>query len=138
MRLIPFTVTIPSDQQDRHLASKLQQELAGILNWAIEGCLLWRQEGLEVPSAVKAATDGYRREMDQLGRFLEECCVQEPSAAVRASDLYQAYHKWSQDNAEEPLTQTGFGGELRRRGFEKKRDSRGYRYLGLRLSVQNG
>ena len=82
---------------------------------------------------MKVATDVYRNEMDQLGRFLEECSVQEPAAEVRASELYQVYQEWCQANGDEPLSGTAFGREFRRRGFAKKRDSRGHRYLGLIL-----
>ena len=39
IRLIPFTVTIPRDRQDTMLADKLKAELAGILAWAVQGCL---------------------------------------------------------------------------------------------------
>ena len=31
--------------------SALRQELPGILNWAIEGCLLWQAEGLNAPAS---------------------------------------------------------------------------------------
>ena len=136
IRLIPFEVTIPESRQDKHLAGKLQDELPGVLNWAIDGCLAWQKEGLGVPPEVKAATEGYRNEMDQVGRFLGECCVQQPAVDVRASELYQAYQAWCEASGEEPLSGTAFGRELGRRGFKKKRDGRGYRYVALGLSPQ--
>ena len=37
VRLVPFTVTIPPDEQDPLLAQKLRAELPGILKWAVEG-----------------------------------------------------------------------------------------------------
>src|SRR6185437_15836956 len=36
IRLVPFTVTIPNDEQDRELPEKLLKELPGILAWAVE------------------------------------------------------------------------------------------------------
>lgn len=39
MRLIPFRVQIEESKVDRQLLSKLGEELPGILNWAIEGCM---------------------------------------------------------------------------------------------------
>ena len=36
----------------------------GILNWALEGCLKWGEEGLGLPPAVREATAEYRTEMD--------------------------------------------------------------------------
>src|SRR5690606_33658354 len=46
VHLVPFTVTIPDDQQDRDLPSKLRGELPGILAWCVRGCLEWQQIGL--------------------------------------------------------------------------------------------
>src|SRR5207249_1644146 len=40
VRLIPFTVTIPDEEQDHDLPTKLETELPGILRWAVEGCRL--------------------------------------------------------------------------------------------------
>ena len=37
IKLIPFTVIIPDDQQDKELLNKLLAELPGILNWALAG-----------------------------------------------------------------------------------------------------
>jgi putative DNA primase/helicase len=45
VRLIPFDVTIPLGEQDDRLPEKLEAERAGILAWAIRGCLAWRRAG---------------------------------------------------------------------------------------------
>lgn len=42
MYLIPFTVTIPEDERDETLTEKLRAEWPGILQWMIDGCLMWR------------------------------------------------------------------------------------------------
>ncbi|MGB6452671.1 MAG: phage/plasmid primase, P4 family, partial [Steroidobacteraceae bacterium] len=38
LRLVPFTVSIPADEQDCDLLKKLEVELPGILHWALAGC----------------------------------------------------------------------------------------------------
>ena len=53
--LIPFTVQIPKEKVDKNLIQKLERELPAILNWAVEGCLLWQKEGLEPPESVQKA-----------------------------------------------------------------------------------
>lgn len=68
IRLIPFTVQIPDDQQDKGLKAALRAELPGVLAWAVAGCLLWQQYGLGAPLEVTHATDQYRRESDTLDR----------------------------------------------------------------------
>ena len=41
---------------------ELREELPGIANWLIEGCMLWRKEGLKPPQIVKKAVNMYRSE----------------------------------------------------------------------------
>ncbi|MDT7972904.1 MAG: phage/plasmid primase, P4 family, partial [Armatimonadota bacterium] len=50
IRLIPFTVTIPPDEQIPDLAEQLKGELLGILNWALEGLRDWLANGLQPPT----------------------------------------------------------------------------------------
>ena len=57
--MIPFTVTIPTEQQDKNLGAKLKKELPGILAWAVEGCKLWQKEGLTPPPTMQAAVQAY-------------------------------------------------------------------------------
>jgi putative DNA primase/helicase len=37
IKLIPFTMRIPEEKQDKHLELKLWEEPSGILNWQLEG-----------------------------------------------------------------------------------------------------
>jgi len=39
IRLMPFAVRIPDDEQDKKLPAKLKVELRGILAWAVRGRL---------------------------------------------------------------------------------------------------
>jgi putative DNA primase/helicase len=123
IHLIPFTVTIPKEEQDKRLLQKLKAELPGILNWALQGCQEWQREGLCEPGKVQEATKEYREEMDPLGSFLNDCCTLSPGVQAPAADLYRAYTKWCQANGEDPLTQHVFGRLLRDRGLTKDRSS---------------
>ncbi len=119
IRLIPFTETIPPEEQDKRLPSKLRLERSGILAWAVEGCSEWQQEGLGAPDEVRKATGQYRSEMDVLGAFLKECCVREGSETARV--LYAAYRLWCDETGERAETQRKFGSQLSERGFERYR-----------------
>jgi putative DNA primase/helicase len=136
VRLIPFTVTIPDDQQDKQLHGKLLAELPGILNWAIEGCLKWQptEGGLMPPTCVAEATAQYRSEMDTVGRFIEEECVTGPREWMSAADLYAEYQVWCTENGEFVESQKRLGTELGRRGFQQHKSAgvRGWRGLSLR------
>jgi putative DNA primase/helicase len=70
--LVVFGVRI--EKEDPDLPAKLLKELSGILNWIIEGALLWQKEGLGRPPEVTEATDEYRRSEDRLGQFFTERC----------------------------------------------------------------
>jgi P4 family phage/plasmid primase-like protien len=129
VHLIPFTVKIPEDEQDPHFREKfLMPELSGILNWAVQGCLDWQRNGLNVPEAVEAATNSYRTEMDVLHHFFNDRCVILRDASVRVSVLYAEYRKWCEANQETILNQRDFSMRVAERGFERNRGAQGYHY----------
>ena len=97
IRLIPFLVQIPKQDRDKQLETKLRAELPGILAWTVRGCLAWqRDDSLGEPAAVVEATQGYRDEMDDVGRFLTEVCLlgDAETYKTQATTLLQAYHRW--------------------------------------------
>lgn len=121
IRVIPFIVTIPVEEQDRTLPAKLKAELSGILAWAVRGCLAWQQEGrLIEPEAVRAATTAYQTEMDTLAAFIEECCLIKAGSQVKAGDLLTAYQRWSGDSK---MTYQKLVRRLTDRGFERGRST---------------
>src|SRR5262249_502237 len=133
IRLIPFTVTIPDDNQDKRLPEKLRSELPGILAWAVQGCLAWQRDGLPTPEEVQVATKEYRDTQDLLGQFLDECCLAgNDNFRCKASALYTAYQSWCERGGEEPSKQRGFGESMTERGF-KREQSNGTWYVGVAL-----
>jgi putative DNA primase/helicase len=130
IRLIPFEETIPESEQDRRLEEKLAKELPGILNWALEGCRMWQQIGEAPPVEVKAAVEQYRRDMDLLGEFLQECCALSPRAEVPFKDLYARYLAWCEKEGEKkPVSKKGFSRSLVERGMRSIKKSGGIHYL---------
>lgn len=134
LRLIPFNVTIPEAERDPKLTEKLRAEMSGILNWALEGCLMWQKNGLKTPPEVMAATTEYRKTQDILAAFLSDCCVIGKYYNVTFSDLYKEYEKWCDDNGEKPLSNRKFSMILDERGLSNHRGTAGARVrYGLRL-----
>ena len=121
IRLVPFTVIIPREKQDRKLLAKLRKELPGILASVVRGCLAWQKQGLGIPAEITAATNSYRKEMDVVGNFLEDCCVLERKSWAAAGKLYAAYEQWCDQNGEELLSQKAFGAQLSKRGLQRVR-----------------
>lgn len=125
--LISFDVVIPDDEQDKDLLKKLEGELEGILNWALEGCLAWQKIGLTPPPEVLRATAKYRSEMDVLAGFIEDYCLEDESLTTTAAQLYTSYIEWCSNSGEKPLSKRGFGLRLKERGFSQSRQSGGTR-----------
>lgn len=121
-KLVPFTYRVPDDKIDKELEAKLLAEAPGILNWLIEGCLAWQQEGLQPPKIVQDATDQYRQEMDQLGAFIADRCIVGPDYRAATGDLYAAFKAWCEVNGERAGTSTWFGRQLTEREFDKVLD----------------
>jgi P4 family phage/plasmid primase-like protien len=98
--LIPFTRIFREEEQDKELMAKFEAELPGILNWAVEGCLLWQRDGLKEPDCLIQSINSYREEMDNVRQFTNECCNIEAGKKCSFSDLYKAYDNWvGRDNA---------------------------------------
>lgn len=131
IRLVPFSVTIPESERDHQLAAKLEAELAGILAWAVQGCLEWQRRGLDPPDAVTDATAGYRREEDVLGDFLDQCCIRDETRYAYAKDLHDAYVEYTGER----ISQKELGTLLRERGFDAIRKGHGGRSAWLGLGV---
>lgn len=131
LRLVPFTVTIPEEKQDKKLKEKLREELPQILRWAVSGCLLWQREGLTPPASVLAATDEYRSDNDTIGLWLEERCECDPSYETKASDLWRSFKNWLEDNDERKVGSKTFYQRMGER-FAVRR-SNGMRYEGVQL-----
>ena len=134
--LIPFRVTIPPEERDQHLSEKLKAEWPGILQWAVEGCLEWRETGLSQPPAVQEATDEYLAAEDTFAAWLEECT--EPAAEwafETSADLFASWKTWADKAGEQAMSRKRFAEILQSRGFPPKKGTggvRGFMNIGLR------
>jgi len=95
--------------------------------------LEWQRHGLGVPDEVKAATEGYREDMDTLRRFIAERCVLEKSARVDGADLWKEYQSWCQENGEFVGTARLLGRRLNEIGIAKGRLAKGNIWIGIGL-----
>lgn len=137
IRKIPFTVTIPDDEQDKDLSEKLKEEFSGILTWAVNGCLLWQQEGLKPPADIVKATSQYKDDMDIIGGFLQEKCILDPTATIQIKELYEAYERWSIENKEKPVGKNTFNSRIADKDCIKERgNSNILQWRGIKLLTE--
>ncbi len=125
LRLIPFTVYIPKEERDKRLREKLRGEFPGILALAVQGCLEWQQAGLQEPQEVISATESYRQDLDVIGRFIEARCIQGENSQESSDTLYRSYCGWCEREVETRLSKRDLGMELKERGFDSGRYTRG-------------
>ena len=134
IRVIPFNHVF--DGSDKDIDVKLSKELPGILNWLIEGCLMWQQEGLEpLPEVIQEASATYQEESDPLSQWIFSCITIDDQKSERAADLYKSYYNWANGEGfsdKEILTQNMFGRRLTTK-FKKVRDTGGLFYIGLSI-----
>jgi len=117
------------------LEKKLKVELSGILNWAIEGCIKWQEEGLVPPKIIEEATNEYKTEMDRVNSWMEDCCDMKATLndSEKSSDLYCSYKEWAKKNGEWEMSHRIFGNRMSEKNFIKKKKSSGKYYSGIRL-----
>ena len=137
IRLIPFDVTIADNERDPQLGAKLRAEAAGILAWAVRGCLEWQRGGLAAPQEVMAATEEYRQESDVIGAFLADCTVMVSAGRTKAASLYAHYQKWAEAAGLQPMNMMRFGQTITERGIMRDKNYQGVFYLGVGLLDEN-
>jgi putative DNA primase/helicase len=136
LRLVPFLHKVPENKKIENLAKILvAEEGPGILAWIIRGAIDCFDGGLRAPDAVMDATKVYAEEEDQLGRFLEECCLIGGGEHVKTETkkLRAAYETWCHAEGEKPLSSSPFGRELKQRGIVKKPSNGKHFYPNLAL-----
>lgn len=137
--LVPFTIKPP--KKDVMLMEKLKAEWPQILQWAIEGCLMWQREGLNPPKSIVAATTEYFDDEDPIGQWLRErVAIDAEAGFIRSGDLYDDYGEWCGENGEYRRSAKALTQILMSRGFKRARQggtgARGF--VGVRLLRQPG
>lgn len=120
LKLVPFTALLTEDRRILDYEEILEQELPGILNWALEGLRQWREAGgLGEAAVVTQATREYRDEEDVVGLWLADCVnVGVPDVYATNERLYESYRWWCTANGVEKIVSAVvLGRDLSARGF---------------------
>ena len=135
IRLVPFEKSFKGDQCDKGLKNKLLDELPGILNWMIDGCVFWQKEGLTNPEKIQNATTEYQNESDIVFMFLKDRTIRKEGATVLSQSLFETFINWTKETGEKEMKRNMFGRKLSGLGIESKPDTitRRATYLDLGL-----
>lgn len=131
--LVPFTVTIPAERQQKDLAVVLRDEGPAILRWCIDGALAWQRQGLAVPAPLVEASQAYFDEEDIVGQFLIDETIADPQGYSSNADLILRFNQWADLQGLSRWTQRTLIKELKTRGFEDGRTSTSRGLKGLRF-----
>lgn len=112
IKLIPFRQHFyyPWEQmvpvRDETLKDKLTEELPGILNWCIEGCLRWQSEGLDLPPILQEEVNMLFEQMDPLIEFIEDCCAIGARQVTTPKEMWGIYKAWCEQHGDKPYYKT--------------------------------
>ena len=134
MVVVHWPVTLKTEEQREFedVVSEFRPEYSGILNWLIEGVLIFLREGLLIPDSVKLKTQEYRDEMDPTSAFAARCIEPDEHGQVTARDFYQAYVDYTVDQGGRPISLTKFGLIMKKK--YRREDGRIKMYFGFRLA----
>lgn len=102
-------------KEDQGLTDRLTRELAGILNWSLDGWKRLKERGHFVqPAAAAAAQRDFEDLGSPIGAFVRDCCEVGPTYQCKPEDVYHAWVRWCD---EQNITHVGtvqtFGRDLR-------------------------
>jgi putative DNA primase/helicase len=92
--------------------------------------------GLAAPVIITSATEEYRSEMDVIGTFIKECCIQGPGTSIRARELFKAYQEWCEDSNEHACAERFLAMRLKELGLEKTRTAEARFWRGIMLKAE--
>ena len=133
--IAPFMQDL-TNARDIHLKERLKQpaELAAVLAWCVEGCLMWQiAGGLGTPPRRFLQQAGaFYANSDTLQQFIDdECCTGE-RCRVKVTDFYNGFCKWVGENTKRKTLVS----MMQRKGYEVHRYTEGQCFQGLRLKAE--
>ena len=134
LAMVRFNATVEEAQKVTDFRDRvLRPELAGILNWAVEGLTRWKRDGLRLPASVREATAEHRAAMDTVGQWIEESTERDPTSIVPVSSLHSDYVSYLGPHGR-PFGPRRFSEELERKGYAAEKLTGGVRARrGLKL-----
>ena len=133
--ILPYEVTIPKDEIDRQLTSKLKQELAGILNWVLASLPKLMTDNEFTSSAnCEKALERYRLQSDSVRLFVMEMC-NHSETTMKASEVFNAYRNYCYSSSLKPLGKQRFYGRMENLGYSRDSYAK-IDYYQLRLNAE--
>jgi len=135
IQVVPFRKRFDGKVKKEEIERKIQSERDGIFAWMVRGFADWKSQGLNPPEVVLKATDEYLQQEDQLGEYLSERTVDDPSLKTPIRLLFEDYAAWAKGAGVKAVSLHQFSDQLKARGKTQGRvhSGRVWNCIGLRL-----
>ena len=122
LKFVLWPVKIPDEEQKdfNEVVGDLMTEPSGILNWLVEGAMIFLREGLVEPDSVRKLGAEHRSELDPVGNFLRDCVKAHPSGRVQARQMYEAFVSYCRANAIREWKEKSFSVAMKQKGFTRE------------------
>lgn len=126
--------------EDRGIGRKMAaEEPEVILNWLIEGLVMYRERGLDEPPQVAVWLQEYRDDVDTTRQYLLEApqegrIVIEAGQEISVRENYRVYVAWCQDNGVMPVGMKTFNERLQSSGWKKEKRPKGIFWQGIGIT----
>jgi putative DNA primase/helicase len=142
LHLIPFNVRIPDEERVGNMEELLKAEYSGVLNWLVEGCYKWQNEGLTKPAEIAEATSEYRESEDIIASFIKDTYLPlqngEQGGWQKTSQVYANYKDWCDKNSYIAINSRRFANAMKEAGFQKHHFRDGDKYqIGTLKTIKN-
>ncbi|MBI4805045.1 MAG: hypothetical protein HY795_07400 [Desulfovibrio sp.] len=135
IQVVPFRKRFDGKVKKEEIERKIQSERDGIFAWMVRGFADWKSQGLNPPEVVLKATDEYLQQEDQLGEYLSERTIDDPSLKTPIRLLFEDYAAWAKGAGVKAVSLHQFSDQLKARGKTQGRvhSGRVWNCIGLRL-----
>ena len=126
--IIPFDVTIPPQEQDKQLHSKIiEKELSGVFNWVLDGLnRLLEQKRFSECEAAQRAVEQYRIESDSVQMFLSEHEYKVSATnEMPLKDMFNEYRNYCIESGLKACSIRTLADRLRNSGYQTERKGYG-------------
>ena len=126
--IIPFDITIPPQEQDNNLHTKIiENELSGVFNWVLDGLnRLLGQKRFSDCEAVQKAVEQYRTESDSVQMFLSENEYRVSATnETPLKNIFNEYQSYCLESGFKACSLRTFADRLRNTGYQTDRKNHG-------------
>lgn len=122
--IIPFDITIPAEEQDKQLHTKIiETELSGVFNWVLDGLhRLLTQKRFTHCEAASQSLEQYKSQSDSVKMFIDEGDYESSSTEYTIiKELYVEYRSFCHEDGFKPVNKTNFIRRLKGYGIVVER-----------------